>query len=90
MLPAELATAWRQQARDLRALALESLARAYEKCAAELQEAVWDALGALLGLQEAALLGPCSPGHLRRFTGENRLPIAGIMSSAAPPPWPAP
>ena len=61
--PTELATRWRSKAEDLRTLALESLARAYETCANQLEEACQDVHGQVLTLREAAELSGYSADH---------------------------
>ena len=62
--PTTLSSRWRTRAQLFRDHADESLARVYEKCATELEEALQEQDERLLDLQEAAVLSGYSADHL--------------------------
>lgn len=72
-----LATRWRTRAAELRALALESVARAFETCAAELAAAQDAAEAEALTLREAMIESGLSEDHLRKLVAAGRIPNAG-------------
>ena len=75
--PTTLSTRWRSRAKLFRDHADESVARAYEKCAEELDEALREQDERLLDLQEAAELSGYSPDHLGRLVREEKIQNAG-------------
>ncbi len=81
MNPRELATAWREKAGELRDLALESEARAFERCASELERSLAEHDLEALTLQRAANESGYSYGHLQRLVGEGELENVGSIGS---------
>ena len=77
MSAATLSSRWRTRAKLFRDHADESVARAYEKCAEELDEALREEDERLLDLQEAAELSGYSADHLGRLVREEKIPNAG-------------
>ncbi len=75
--PTTLSSRWRNHAEFFRDHADESVARAYEKCAEELNEALQEQDERLLSLQEAAELSGYSPDHLGRLVRAERIQNAG-------------
>ncbi len=75
--PATLSSRWRTRAKLFRDHADESVARAYEKCATELDEALQEQDERLLDLQEAAVLSGYSPDHLGRLVRDGTILNAG-------------
>lgn len=72
-----LSSRWRTRAKLFRDHADESVARAYEKCAEELDEALQEQDERLLDLQEAAELSGYSVDHLGRLVREEKIQNAG-------------
>ena len=72
-----LSSRWRTRAKLFRDHADESVARAYEKCATELDEALQEQDERLLDLQEAAELSGYSADHLGRLVREEKIQNAG-------------
>jgi hypothetical protein len=81
MNPRELPDSWRRKVDELRDLALESEARAFERCASDLERSLaeWD-LEALT-LQRAADESGYSYGHLQRLVSEGELANVGTSGS---------
>ena len=78
MLANDLPSAWRARAAELREwAAAEAAACALERAAAELQEALRSAEGALLTLDAAAAESGYSADHLRHLVADGTLPNAG-------------
>lgn len=78
MRPADLPTAWRERAAELRRwAAAEGAARALEAAAAELETALRAADDEPLTLSEAARESGYSVRRLRELIAEGRLPNAG-------------
>ena len=72
-----LSSRWRTHAKLFRDHAEEPLARAYEACATELEEAIRERDDRLLNLPEAAELTGYSADHLGRLVREGKIPNAG-------------
>ncbi len=72
-----LSSLWRIRAKLFRDHADESVARVYEKCATELEEALQEQDERLLDLQEAAVLSGYSADHLGRLVRDGAIPNAG-------------
>jgi hypothetical protein len=81
MNPRELATAWRRKAEELRDLALESEARAFERCALDLERALAEYDLEALTLQRAADESGYSYGHLQRLVSDGELENIGTSGS---------
>lgn len=77
MLPADLPATLRAKAADLRDLALESVALAYEDAARMIEEALDSAQNEALTLQAAAEESGYSSDHLGRLVREGKIPNAG-------------
>ncbi len=75
--PIALSSHWRTRAKLFRDHAEESVARVYEKCATELDEALQEQDERLLGIQEAAELSGYSTDHLGRLVREEKIQNAG-------------
>ena len=75
--PTTLSSRWRIRAKLFRDHAEEPVARAYEKCATELDEALQEQDERLLDLQEAAELSGYSADHLGRLVREEKIQNAG-------------
>ena len=75
--PTTLSSRWRTRAKLFRDHADESVARAYEACATELDEVVNERDELLLDLQEAAELSGYSADHLGRLVREEKIQNAG-------------
>jgi len=81
MLPAELAPGWRSTARLFRDHAEESVARAYEACAKDLERILTSLGDTPLTLQEAAEESGYSADHLGRLVREGSIPNSGRHGS---------
>lgn len=77
MLPADLASVWREKAELFRDHAEEPVARAYENCAVQLQDCLRAEGDLALTLAEAAAESGYSPDHLGRLVREGKIPNAG-------------
>lgn len=77
MTPELLPTVWRDRAKSLRELALEAVARAYERAAHDLEEALANDEGELMTLQEAAEASGYSADHLGRMVRNGTIQNAG-------------
>ncbi len=75
--PTTLSSRWRIRAKLFRDHADESVARAYEKCAGELDEAWREWEVEALTLQEAADQSGYTCSHLRRLIREQVIPDSG-------------
>ncbi len=76
-----LPAVWRTRAELFRDHAEEPLARVYEKCATELEEALQEQDERLLSLQEAAELSGYSADHLGRLVREGKITNAGRVGA---------
>ena len=72
-----LSSRWRTRAKLFRDHADESVARAYEACATELDDAFQEQDERLLDLQEAAQLSGYSADHLGRLVREGKIQNVG-------------
>jgi hypothetical protein len=79
--PRKLAVGWREKADELRDLALESEARAFERCASELERAFAEHDMKALTLQQAADESGFSYGHVQRLVTEGALENVGAPGS---------
>lgn len=77
MLPVDLLEKWREKARDYHEHALDPVARAYERCADQLEEALDSEHNEALTLQEAAEESGYSADHLGRLVRDGKIPNAG-------------
>ncbi len=75
--PTTLSSRWRTRAKLFRDHADESVARAYEKSATELDEWLREQDERLFDLQEAATLSGYSADHLGRLVRDGIIPNAG-------------
>ena len=75
--PNTLSSRWRIRAKLFRDHADEGVARAYEKCATEFDEALHEREDRLLSLQEAAELSGYSADHLGRLVRGEKIQNAG-------------
>ena len=75
--PTTLSSRWRIRAKLFRDHADESVARAYEKCAVELDEALREQDDQALNLQEAAELSGHSADHVGRWVRGEKIQNAG-------------
>ena len=75
--PTTLSSRWRSCAKLFRDHAEEPLARVYEKCATELDQALQEQDERLLDLQEAAVVSGYSADHLGRLVRDGAIPNAG-------------
>ena len=74
---AQLASAWRERAEELRSLAAEGQARAFERAAQDLADALAREREAVLTLEQAAQESGYSADHLRHLVAEGTVPNAG-------------
>jgi acyl-CoA reductase-like NAD-dependent aldehyde dehydrogenase len=79
--PGSLVDRWRNRAIEYRGLALESIARAVERSADELEQALREEAGVTLTLREASEASGYSVDHLGRLVREGRLPNAGRLNA---------
>lgn len=77
MIPADLPPEWRTLANSFREHAEEPLARAYERCADQLESALAESAEEPLTLSEAAEQSGYSPDHLGRMVREGKIRNAG-------------
>ena len=77
MNPRELATAWREKAGELRDLALESEARAFEHCASELERSLAEHDLEALTLSEGEAESGYSRATLERMLSDGKIENAG-------------
>jgi len=72
-----LASHWRARAEELRSLAAEGQARAFERAAQDLADALAREREATLTLEQAAQESGYSADHLRHLVAEGTVPNAG-------------
>ena len=77
MNPRDLASEWREKAKEFHQHALDAVAAAYGRCADQLEEALEEDSSALLDLQQAAQESGYSADHLGRLVREGRIPNSG-------------
>ena len=77
VLPADLPAEWRTQAERLREYGADAQAKAVDRCANRLEEALGQEGDALLTLPEAAEESGYSSDHLGRLVREDKIPNAG-------------
>lgn len=77
VLPTDLPAEWRAQAEGLREFGADAQAKALDRCANRLEEALRQEGDALLTLPEAAEESGYSSDHIGRLIREGRIPNAG-------------
>ena len=77
MFPADLPAEWRAQAEGLREFGADAQAKAVDRCANRLEEALRQEGDALLTLPEAAGESGYSADHLGRLIRDGKIPNAG-------------
>ena len=77
MFPADLPAEWRTQAEGLRQFGADAQAKAVDRCANCLEEALLQEGDALLTLPEAAEESGYSADHLGRLIRDGKVPNAG-------------
>ena len=77
MYPANLPAEWRAEAESFQEHGVEPAARAYERCARQLEESLMAEGGERLTLGEAAEESGYSTDHLGRLIREEKIPNAG-------------
>ena len=77
VLPADLPAEWRAQAEALREFGADAQAKAVDRCANRLEEALRQEGDALLTLPEAAEESGYSADHIGRLIRDGKIPNAG-------------